>query len=75
MNLKQLKHFVDQTFELYPRDAENLEVVIVTYNPNHVGGSPFVKVKCAGKGIDWDKSKFQIFPEINLEESLDDEDF
>lgn len=73
MNLKQLKHFVDQTFELYPRDAENLEVVIVTYNPNHIGGSPFVKVKCAGKGIDWDKSKFQLFPEADLKEVSNDE--
>ena len=72
MKLSELKRIVD----LHRRgvDHDDPEVVVKIKLPySTVGGSPFVKVKTMGRGIDWDNGKFFIYTEEDLTPS--DRDF
>lgn len=64
MTLKELKERIDWYLEHNIRNGE-LEVCI----PNQkggMGGTSVTYVKTANKGIDWDKNKFFIFPEVDM---------
>lgn len=72
MKFSELKRLVD----LYHRDGhhEDPEVVVQIKLPySTVGGSPFVKIKNAQMGFDWDSGKFIFQPEEDLTPS--DRDF
>lgn len=65
MTLKELKAKVD--LALLSRGGEDLEVCIPN-NANSMGGISVTQVKGAGRGIDWDRGKFIIWPEIKMTE-------
>ena len=66
MKLHEFKNIVDHcNNSLYENEEE--KVVIAIKRPwSTVGGSPFVEVKSASSGFDWDQGKFFIYPEQNL---------
>ena len=71
MKLSELKNLVD----LYHRDSRGDDEVVIQIKLPYstVGGSPFVKVKTAYPGFDWDQGKFFIIPEEDVTPS--DRDF
>ena len=66
MKLHEFKNIVEHcNNSLY--ESEEEKVVIAIKRPwATVGGSPFVEVKSASSGFDWDKGKFFIYPEQSL---------
>lgn len=63
MTLLELKQKVD--LALQRMGGEDLEVCIPN-NKNAMGGTPVTKVRGASCGIDWDRGKFMIYPEIKM---------
>jgi hypothetical protein len=75
MKLSELKKLIE-LYDLNPyhENGEVVEVVIQIKLPYFtVGGIPFVKVKTAYPGFDWDQGKFFIIPEEDVTPS--DRDF
>lgn len=71
MNLRELQKIVNDTCaHLRDWELDAIEVMI-PIRGYHVGGTHSTKVKSAGKGCDWDKHKFMLFPEENLQEVPD----
>lgn len=68
MTLKELKEKVDAV--LRHEGNEDLEVCIPNNKPS-MGGISVTKVKNAHAGIDWNRSKFIIYPEKKLIELND----
>lgn len=64
MTLKELKQRVDLYYEMNER-YHDLEVCIPN-NKGGMGGASVTKVKNANKGIDWDKGKFILYPEVPM---------
>lgn len=64
MTLKELKERVDFAIQ-NARYPDQIEVCIPNNKPS-MGGMSVTGVKSAGKGIDWDKSKFIIWPETEM---------
>jgi hypothetical protein len=62
MNVGQLKEILNRTQD------DDIEVVIdaQTYENGTMGGSDVAAVKWAGRGIDWDRNKFMLSPDIKL---------
>lgn len=77
MNLKQLRDNINaicDRIERHPHD--NLEDYIVGIPATHlgcVGGQPYIEVKSASLGFDWDKGKFFIWPETPIRATDRDE--
>lgn len=63
MKLKELKIRVD--YFMKNENNEDLEVYIPN-NGYSMGSMSVTKVKGVGPGIDWDRSKFIIWPEVDL---------
>jgi hypothetical protein len=64
MTLRELKQRVDFACE-NARDLDDIIVCIPNNKPS-MGPISVTEVKSAGKGIDWDKSKFIIWPEAEM---------
>ncbi len=64
MKLSELRERLNSLHELTPRHDED-EVVIVLA-PGGMGGSNTIDVKSVTCGIDWDRGKLLIHPEIDL---------
>jgi hypothetical protein len=47
-------------------DDLDVKIVAQTYLNGTVGGTDSIGIHSVGKGFDWDKGKFFIFPEIEL---------
>lgn len=63
MTLLELKRRVDLVLER--SGSETLEVCIPN-NKAVMGGTSVTKVRSANRGIDWDNSKFIIWPEKEM---------
>ena len=62
--------------ELYKRIGSQLKIapssgnseVVVKINNKGIGPMNVVRISYASLGIDWDRGKYILYPEINLEE-------
>jgi hypothetical protein len=72
MKLSELKKLVERyDLNSYHDDPEVVIQIKLPYST--VGGTPFVRVKVAYSGFDWDQGKFFIIPEEDVTPS--DRDF
>ena len=71
MKVGELYEHIGRRVTYGDQDAEVVIGIKLPYST--VGGSPFVKVKNAQMGFDWDQGKFFIIPEEDLTPS--DRDF
>lgn len=46
--------------------SDDTQVVIQTYSPGRIGGSPCVNIKNVNVGFDWDQGKVFLTPETPL---------
>lgn len=65
MKLIELKRTIDKTLEYTPTAAD-CEVTIPISGEGGIGAHPSVKVRSAGKGIDWDGWQFMLHAEVPL---------
>lgn len=65
MKLSELKAIIDCTLKHNPTAAD-CEVTIPISGEGGIGARPSVKVRSAGKGIDWDGWQFMILGEVPL---------
>lgn len=69
MKLKELRERIELQYRLIGEArADELEVVVVVTRDFSVGPTPGVTLGAAGKGIDWNHGKFQLFPVKPLKE-------
>jgi len=65
MKLSELKQMIDNTLKYNPTAAD-CEVTIPISGEGGIGARPSVKVRSAGKGIDWDSWQFMLHAEVPL---------
>jgi hypothetical protein len=63
MKLTELKEIIDHILQNGMRDDYEVSISI---KGQSIGPSPAATVKSAGAGIDWDASRFFLFPEQDL---------
>lgn len=66
MKLSALKEIIDNRIESNPRAADH--IVCIPNNRGGMGGTSVTQVSGATGGIDWDSSKFFIYPEKKMQE-------
>lgn len=65
MKLIDLWNIINETLKESPTAAD-CEVTIPVSGESGIGAHPSVKVRCAGKGFDWDSGQFMLQPEVPL---------
>lgn len=63
MKLGELKVIIDETLKC-TLTAADCEVTIPVSGERGIGAHPNVKVRSAGRGIDWDSWQFISYPEV-----------
>ena len=65
MKFKELEAAVVRIRQLYPRDCDELEVMVRTRDVS-VGPRAAARVKYVNRGIDWERNRIEIFTEEDL---------
>lgn len=65
MNLLELKQKIDFAVE-NERNPETINVCIPNNKKGTFGPTPTTGIKGAYLGIDWNKSKFMLYPEVDM---------
>ena|SRR3974390_2728272 len=66
MKLKDLLSAIERTQKCHKHDWEDLDVMVNLPAEVWVGARAAVDIKTAGRGIDWENNRFELYPEKSI---------